>query len=109
MNNLTLEDFMNNSDKLFKTITGLDPHNYTNEEWQEWYHNAIKLEAETNEYTREILRTAEDIIKNKDYSMIIHILKNYDYYVKLAQGTTELNYPFWCYCFGRNPESNQEE
>lgn len=111
MENDYIEFFIQNKEKLFKQITNLDLKNHTKEEYQEWYHNTERLIAEYDKYEAEILRSTEQIIEERDYSQLIHVLRNYDYYVKLAQGKTDdKEYPFWCRCYGfKDSETNMEE
>lgn len=89
MNNLLPFDFEDNMTEIFKEVTGLDLHNHTNEEWQNWYHEAMRQAAIIDPYTQEIISSAERIIENKDYSQLCAILRNYDYYVKLASDTLD--------------------
>lgn len=92
------------AEKLFKEMTGLDLYNHTHEEYQNWYHQQLIKEAEIDSYTKEILRSAENIIEGEDYSQIFAILKNYDLLVKQHMNRSEeMDLPFWCYClFGLN-------
>lgn len=108
MDNFSSLDFNNNMDTIFKKITGLDLRNHTEEEWQEWYHNNMRESAKTDSYVADILDCAERIIEKKDYSTLCAILKNYDYYVKLATNSTRLDHPFWCYGFGLRPSKEEE-
>lgn len=82
----------------FKELTGLDYDIHTDEEYNEWYHNqSIKI-ARESPYDKEILKMAERIIEKKDYSLLMHILENYDELVKKSsslENTKEL--PYWCY------------
>lgn len=83
------------AEKLFKEMTGLDLYNHTHEE----YHQQLIKDAETDSYTREILRSAENIIEGKDYSQICAVLKNYDLLIKQYMSRSEeMDLPFWCYC-----------
>lgn len=75
-------------------------NNITEKEWQEWYHNTLVEQAKTDSYIADILKIAEIIIEKREYSTLVPVLKNYDYYVKLATGSTKLDRPFWCYGFG---------
>lgn len=110
MDNFSSVVFNDDMGEIFKEITGLDLNNHTNEEWQNWYHEAMQQAAQKDTYEQEILNSAEQIIEKKDYSQLCSILRNYDHYVKLANDTLHLiEYPFWCYGFGMNPENNQEE
>ncbi len=106
MDNIPIDDFINSMEPLFKEITGLDLHNHTQEEYEEWYHGALKKEAENDKYTKEILKMTEDIIENKEYSTLSQIMRNYDALVKGKYGYDiegeEL--PYWCYCLGSFPQ-----
>lgn len=110
MDNFSPIDFNDSMEEIFKEVTGLDLKNHTDEEWQNWYYEAMKRAAQEDTYEKEILDSAERIIENRDYSQLCSILRNYDHYVKLASDTINLTeYPFWCYGFRMNPKNNQEE
>lgn len=66
----------------------------------EWLRQAKEL-AETDEYTREILKTVTDIIENKDYTRLYLIIMEYDRKVKLWANEKgipmpDFGLPFWC-------------
>lgn len=83
----------------FKEMTGLDPDNYSERQYQNWFYWQTKKEAETDKYIKEIFDSMDDIIKNQKYSVLYSILKNYDYYVKEYTGKQDYDMPFWCYGF----------
>lgn len=99
MDNEIMIDFIDSMKPLFKEITGLDIDNHTEEEWENWYYNSRKKEAEDDKYIEEIMNTAERIIEHRSYSTLYSILVNYDHYVKLASNRENDYLPFWCYCY----------
>lgn len=65
-----------------------------------WLQKAKEL-AETDEYTREILKTVTDIIENKDYTRLYLIIMEYDRNVKFWANANvipmpDFGLPFWC-------------
>lgn len=105
IDNSSIDYFINSMKPIFKEITGLDLDNHTHEEYQNWYHSAMRKEAENDPYTREILSSVEHIIEEKDYSQLFAIMKNYDTLVKeRSNNVNDMKLPYWCYGFGLRPE-----
>lgn len=105
-----------------KKETGFDYHNHTQEEWNAYYLSIAEKQAESDEYFREILKSAKRIIDEKDYSGLVRIYENYDklvkeQYDKVSQEAgisperkwADLELPYWCYCnYAVLPKTNNK-
>lgn len=93
-----------------KNETGFDFKNHTQEEWNAYYLSVAEKQAESDEYFREILKSARRTIDEKDYSGLVAIHKNYDQLVKEQYDRCaekegiksdrkwkDLELPYWCY------------
>ena len=101
-----MKDWLEDFKVLFKKMTGLDYDNHKPEEYNEWYHNKIIEASQSDSYTKEIVKMAEDIIKNNNYPTLVSILENYDSLVKEKFGYDQPgDYPYWCYGFGYNMDT----
>lgn len=105
---MEIDEFIEKYKAQFKERTGIDLGTCTQEEYEEWYRQDCKNTAETDTYMASILASAENIIENKRYSMLVRILQNYDELVKEKIGRQcEYNLPYWEICFcGPQVESN---
>lgn len=97
---MDLDNFIKEYKVKFKERTGVDLDTCTQEEYEQWYHQDCKSIAEIDIYMASILKSAEDIIENKRYSMLVKMLQNYDGLVKeKISFKDEINLPYWDICF----------
>lgn len=106
-----------------KKETGFDFKNHTQEEWNAYYLSLAEKQAETDEYFREILKSAKRMIDGKNYSGLVKMNENYDklvkeHYDRIAKeaGITsvrkwvDLELPYWCYNYDyKLPTTETEE
>lgn len=95
-----------------------DIKDMTNEEFQQYWLDLAKKDAETNPYDAELLDMITRIIDTKDYSNLFYSFRAYDRVVKALEKNRitdipkieEWDMPFWANCFGFNTcDCNQEE
>lgn len=65
-----------------------------------------------DKYEEEINRTVNDLVgdkeKEKGYTSLKQILRNYDYLVKKGNFLESFELPYWCYCCCSNEENNND-